>query len=230
MTWLLQVLLATLADSAVALVGAAVLKVKNLERTSSLLAAFAAGALLVGGMAHLFAESLERTETDVAVLFFLTGFSVFFLLEFFLKWHKCGCKAEPFTYMILLADGVHNFFDGVIIGASFLVSPLFGWITTGLIILHEVPQELGDFGILVQGGFKPANALVYNFVSQLSCVFGGLLGWFAIVGVVPQALAFSAGGFIYISAADLVPRMKDKRAVTAFFAGLVLLEAVKIVL
>ncbi len=223
-------LLATLADSVIALVGVAALKAKNLEKTSSLLAAFAAGTLLVGGLAHLFAESLDGIGADAAVLFFLIGFSFFLLLEFFLKWHKCGCKAEPFTYMILLADGVHNFFDGVIIGASFLVNPLFGWITTGLIILHEVPQELGDFGILVQGGLGPAKALAYNLASQLSCVLGGVLGWFAVVGVVPHALAFSAGGFVYISAADLVPRMRDNAAVIAFFSGLILLEALKIVL
>jgi zinc and cadmium transporter len=130
---------------------------------------------------------------------------------------------HPVSYLIIFGDSVHNFIDGVIIGASFIVSVPFGIITTLLIIGHEIPQELGNFGVLVYGGFGKTKALLYSFLAQLSCVVGGVLGFVfsqRINGVIPFILPFAAGGFIYIAASDLIPELhkepKLKKSLVSF--------------
>ena len=137
---------------------------------------------LAEGFFHLLAESLEHLTTTVSFSLLLLGFILFFLIERFLKWHHCHeekCEVHPFSYLILFGDGIHNFIDGLII-ASFLVNINFGIVTTLLIIGHEVPQELGDFGVLVYGGFSKVKALTFNFISQLTCMIGGVLGFFIL--------------------------------------------------
>ncbi len=211
---LLLILLATMINGLVAFVGAFSLfiKEKQLQKILMLLVAFSAGALLSGGMLHLLAESLEMLETETAFLITIFGFSLFFIIERFLHWHHCHegkCDVHSFTYMILIGDGVHNFIDGLIIAASFLVSVPFGVMTTILIIGHEIPQELGDFGALVHGGFDRRKALLFNFGSQLTAVAGGIIG-FLIGGeawFTPLLLPFAAGGFFYIAASDLIPEL-----------------------
>lgn len=138
---------------------------------------------LAGGFFHLLAESLEHLTTTVSFSLLLLGFILFFFIERFLKWHHCHeekCEVHPFSYLILFGDGIHNFIDGLIIAASFLVNINFGIVTTLLIIGHEVPQELGDFGVLVYGGFSKVKALTFNFISQLTCMIGGVLGFFIL--------------------------------------------------
>ncbi len=211
---LLYILAATMINGLVAFVGAFSLFVKEkyLKKILLLLVAFSAGALLSGGLLHLLAESLEFLEADTAFLIAIFGFSMFFVIERFLHWHHCHegvCDVHSFTYMILIGDGVHNFIDGLVIAASFFVSIPFGIMTTILIIGHEIPQELGDFGALVHGGFDKRKALLFNFGSQLTAVAGGILGFFlgGEAWFTPLLLPFAAGGFLYIAASDLIPEL-----------------------
>ena len=203
---LLWIILATFIDGLVSLAGVFSLWVKEklLNRIVFILVAFSAGALLSGAFFHLLPESLESLDAMKVFGFVLIGFILFFLIEKFLHWHHCHkteCKVHPFTYLILIGDGVHNFFDGLIIAASFFVSVPFGIVTTLLILGHELPQELGDFAVLVYGGFSKTKALIYNFLSQLTAIIGGVVGYFlstSIENIVPYILPFAAGGFIYI--------------------------------
>jgi zinc and cadmium transporter len=214
MSTLLLIILATVVNGLIAFVGvfALFLKESVLERILLVLIAFSAGALLAGGLFHLLAESIEMMEMNTAFITLLFGFSSFFIIERFLHWHHCHdekCDVHEFTYLILIGDGVHNFIDGLVIAASFLVGVPFGIITTLLIIGHEIPQELGDFGALVYGGFGKKKALLFNFASQLTCVIGGVVGFFmsGLGNLTAMLLPFAAGGFFYIAASDLIPEL-----------------------
>ena len=212
---LLIIILATLINSLIALVGIFSLWMneRSLNKIVLFLVALSAGALLSGAFFHLIPEALENLTSITVFTFVLLGFIIFFLMEKFLYWHHCHegkCDVHPVSYLILIGDGIHNFLDGIIIAVSFIVNVPFGIITTALIIAHEVPQELGDFGVLVHGGFKKTKALWYNLLSQLTSVLGGILGYFlstSIGGAIPFILPIAAGGFIYISASDLVPEL-----------------------
>ncbi len=239
---LVWIILATVIDSLVALVGAFSLGIsdKTLSKIIFILVSFSTGALLSGGLLHLTAESLEKLSVFNSFLLLIVGFSFFFLMEKFLYWHHCHkgkCEVHPYTTLILFGDGIHNFIDGLIIGVSFLVSVNFGLITTLMIITHEIPQELGDFGVLVYGGLKKKKAILYNFLSQVTCILGGILGYFfsSIPEFIYPVLPFAAGGFIYISASDLIPELHKeievKRSVLSFaffLAGIALMVGVKL--
>jgi zinc and cadmium transporter len=241
---LTYILLATFLDGLVALVGALFLgfSKKRLKDIIFILVAFSAGALLAGGLMHLLAEALATLEENLAFILLFAGFSVFFIMEKFFYWHHCHegvCKVHPYTSLILIGDGIHNLIDGLVIAASFMVSPEFGFITTALIITHEIPQELGDFGVLVNGGLKVNHALFMNFLSQLTCVVGGIAGYFLsnIQGFVPYLHAFAAGGFLYIGASDLIPELHKevdrKRSVLSFLfflLGIAFMAGMKILL
>ena len=229
----------------ISLVGVVSLWVKEkfLRKMQMALVAFSAGALLSGALFHLLAESLEELSATMAFGYLLVGFVLFFIVERFLHWHHCHngrCETHPFTYLILFGDGIHNLIDGLIIAASFFVSVPFGIVTSLIIIGHEIPQELGDFGALVYGGFSKFKALFYNFISQIICVVGGVIGYFlagSIEGVIPFILPFAAGGFIYISASDLIPELhkepdlkKSLNSFLFFIIGIVFMFVTKIVL
>ena len=213
---LLWIILATLVDGLMGLVGVFSLWVKEkfFKKLLMVLVAFSAGALLSGAFFHLLAESLDSLPVMTVFAFMLIGFVVFFIVERFLHWHHCHeekeCKVHPVSYLILIGDGIHNFIDGIIIGASFIVSVHFGIITTLLILAHEIPQELGNFAVLAYSGFGKTKALLYNFLAQLTCVVGGVAGYFLssqFQVITPFILPFAAGGFIYIAASDLVPEL-----------------------
>lgn len=212
---LFLILLSTLAVSVISLVGALTLAVKDkfLKAILFLLVAFSAGALMGGAFLHLIPEAIEKGGTQAVFIFVLAGFVLFFLLEKYLFWHHCHdgvCHKHAFTYLNIAGDSLHNFIDGLVIAGSFAVSAQVGFFTTLLVIIHEIPQELGDFGVLVYGGFSKAKALFYNFLSALTAFGGALLGYFisqTIEGFSHILLAFTAGGFIYIASADLVPEI-----------------------
>ena len=199
------------------------------------LVAFSAGALLSGAFFHLITESFENIGSVLTFSYVIAGFVIFFLMEKFLFWHHCHdeeCNVRPFNYLVLWGDGIHNVIDGLIIAASFIVSIPFGIITTILIMAHEVPQELGNFGVLVYGGFSSKKALFYNFVAQMSCIIGGVLGFFfAGIGKFTELLIpLAAGGFIYIAASDLIPELREEESLgksliymLAFILGVALL-------
>lgn len=213
---LFWILAATLVDGLVGLVGIFSLAINKRLFNSliGVLVAFSAGALLSGALFHLLAESLDRLSVMASFGFLLVGFVLFFVVERFLHWHHCHegghCRVHPYSYLILFGDSVHNLIDGFVIAASFLVSVPFGVITTLLIIGHEIPQELGNFAVLVHGGFSKYKSLLYNFFAQLTCVLGGLVGYLlsSSVGMLTDfMLPFAAGGFIYIAASDLIPEL-----------------------
>ena len=243
MSTLLWIILATVIDGLAALVGALTLSLKKdtFNKILMALVAFSAGALIAGAFFHIMPESLEEgVEPMPLFMIVILGFAVFFIFEKFLFWHHCHkgeCDVHPYTYLILFGDGIHNFIDGLIIAASFLVDTGFGIITTFMIISHELPQELGDFAVLVHGGMKVKKALIYNFLSQLTAVLGGVVGFFigtSIEAFVPFILPFAAGGFIYIGASDLIPQLHNEKSLkksmlsfTLFVIGVLLMLGMK---
>jgi len=229
---IVYILLATLLNGFMALVGAValVLPKKSADALVKSLVAFAAGALFGGALFHLTAESLEEIGSFQTFGLLTLGFIIFFVLERYLWWHHChegGCEVHPVSYLVLIGDAIHNFIDGVIIAASFLISVKVGLITTLLILLHELPQELGDFAVIVDAGFSPKKALFYNFLSQMTAVAGALASYFALLtfNLTSYLLPIAAGGFLYISASDLIPEVhrhsEEGRALLYFFLFIV---------
>lgn len=242
MNALLWILAFTLLDGLVAFVGAVtiLLNEKTLKRVIYVLVSFSAGALMGGGLLHLMAESITLLSVDAAFLILIAGFSVFFLMERFLYWHHCHekeCDVHEYSYLILFGDGIHNFIDGLVISAAFMADINLGVVTSFLIIGHEIPQELGDFGVLLHGGMSKRKALLYNFLSQLTCVLGGIVGYIMpSEGFKTIMLPFAAGGFLYIAASDLVPELHKEADVKKsmisflfFLAGVCLMLAIKII-
>jgi zinc and cadmium transporter len=193
---------------------------------------FSAGALIGGAFLHLLPEALHSSTDNNLVFYFLIGGVVlFFLMERFLHWRHCHigtCNIHAFTYLNLVGDSFHNFVDGLVVVASFFVSVNLGIATTAVIIFHEIPQELGDFGVLVYGGFSTQRALLYNFLTALFAIVGAIVGYFITgyaKGFINFILPVTAGGFIYIAASDLIPEIhkekNQKRATLAFIAFLV---------
>jgi len=238
------ILISTILVSLIAFIGifTLALKKKLLSKILIILVGFAAGALIGGAFLHLLPESLEICDCFTVFIYLLIGFVLFFLIERVLHWrhcHKGVCKIHTFTYMNLLGDGVHNFIDGLVIAAAFLTDISLGWITTLAIIFHEVPQEIGDFGILVYGGFKRITALFFNYLSALTAIAGGIVGYFLhsyISGMNVFLLAFAAGGFIYIASSDLIPELhkeanlkKSMLSFVFFLIGILLMALLKII-
>ncbi|UCG95501.1 MAG: ZIP family metal transporter, partial [archaeon] len=141
-----------------------------------------------------------------------------FVLEQFIHWHHCHKvrhELKAFSYLKLIGDGVHNFIDGLIIAGSFLVNVNLGIVTTLAVAMHEIPQEVGDFGVLVYGGMKKMRALEFNFLMATTAILGGVLGFFLsgfIGGSTVFLLPFAAGNFIYIASSDLIPEIKNKES------------------
>lgn len=211
------ILVSTFSMSLISFVGvfALFLKEKSLQKITLPLVSMSAGALLGGAILHMIPESIETMGNyEMVWTWILIGFSLFFLLEQFIHWHHCHnstCEhhKKPVTYLILVADGLHNFIDGLAIAGSFLVSYQVGIITWIASAAHEIPQEFGDFGILIHGGWKKSKALWFNFISGLTMVIGGLIAYYASSNYdVRFLLPFAAGNFIYIAASDLIPEVK----------------------
>ncbi len=214
MNTFISIVAASLFVSSVALSGAVLFVWKRLlsEKVTAYLVSFAAGMLLATAFFDLLPEAAGE-NIEVAHVFFLTflGIVVFFFLERFVLWfhhHDEPHETKPSAVLILLGDALHNFIDGVAIAAAYLTSPSLGFTTTSAIVAHEVPQEIADFSVLIAGGMKKTRALFFNFLSGLTALAGAILGFYfleGLEGVVPLALAFTAGMFIYIACADLIP-------------------------
>ncbi len=243
MSTLAWVMGGTLAMSFLAFTGVAALSLRErtLKKILLPLVAFSAGALLGGAFLHLIPETTAKRGSDVSMfIWVLVGFSIFFLMEQFLHWHHChkvpSEHRRPVTYLILLADGLHNFIGGLAIGGSFMVSVKLGLVTWIACAAHEIPQEMGDFGVLVHGGWEKKKALWFNFLSALTIVPGGLLVYLVSPTIdTTFLLPFAAGNFIYIASSDLIPEVKHGELrkgllhFTAFVSGILLLLAVKLV-
>ena len=240
---LLWIITSTFLISLIAFVGMLSLAIKEklLEKIVLALVALSAGALMGGAFLHLIPETVERFMSYNIFIYILIGFTTFFLVEKVLHWrhcHKGKCPIHTFAYMNLLGDAVHNFIDGLIIAASFVINTHFGIVTTLAIALHEIPQEIGDFGVLIYAGFKKLKALMLNFLCALTVILGGITGYFLssyIEFSISFLLPFAAGGFIYISASDLIPEIRKEEdwkksliIFSTFLAGIILMLAVKL--
>jgi len=239
---LIWALLATFIVSLISLIGIITLifSKKILNKLLFLLVGLSAGALMGGAFLHIIPESVEYGES--IFIYVLLGFILFFILERVIRWHHCHklekCEVHPFTYMILIGGGLHNLIDGILIATSFVVNFNLGLVTTLAVILHEIPQELGDFGVLVYGGFSKFKALLLNFVSATLAMLGAVIGFFlsSMYGIEEIILPITAGGFIYIAASDLIPELhKEKNikksllAFTCFIIGILLMFLLELV-
>lgn len=219
------ILLSTFSMSLISFAGvfALFLKEKSLQKITLPLVSMSAGALLGGALLHMIPEAIETMGNFESVwIWVLIGFSLFLLLEQSIHWHHChkmpSEHKEPVTYLILIADGLHNFIDGLAIAGSFLVDFRVGIITWIASAAHEIPQEFGDFGILIHGGWKKSKALWFNFISGLTMVLGGLVAYyFSASSDVSFLLPFAAGNFIYIAASDLIPEVKHSEKIKTNF-------------
>lgn len=195
------------------------------------LVAFSAGALMGGSLFHLLPEAINVMGDNFMVyIWIMIGFSTFFFLEQFIHWHHChklpSEHKEPFTYLVLISDSVHNFIDGTVIASAFIVDVKVGIATWIAVMLHEFPQELGDFGVLIHGGWSKMKALVFNFVSSLTVIIGAMFVYFTSSNLnLVFLLPFASGSFIYIAASDLIPEIKhhpDKKNSILYFMFFIL--------
>ncbi|MGV8130915.1 MAG: ZIP family metal transporter [Candidatus Pacearchaeota archaeon] len=214
---LLYTIVSVLIVSVISFVGVITLliKVKNLNKILLYLVSFAAGALLGDVFIHLIPELIEEDLFNLKTSFLiLGGILLFFIIEKIVHWQHChvpqnGGHEHPFVVTNLVGDGVHNFIDGLIIGASYIVNIPLGIATTIAVIFHEIPQEIGDFGVLLHGGFSKSKALLFNFLSALTAVAGGLIAVLAsgITPITDYLIPLAIGGFIYIAGSDLIPEL-----------------------
>ncbi len=215
--------------SVISLVGVFALSIKTeiLKKVLLYLVSFSAGALFGDAFIHLLPEAVREDGFGINVsLSILSGIVVFFILEKFIHWHHYhdpNSKAHVHSFAItnLLGDSLHNFIDGLIIGVSYLVSIPVGVATTIAVVLHEIPQEIGDFGVLIHGGFTKTKALFFNFLTALMAVLGAVVA--LIIGsqtasITTILVPFAAGGFIYVAGTDLIPEMhKEVKIKKSFF-------------
>ncbi len=236
------ILLSTVVISLIAFIGVFTLSLNEemLRRILLTLVSLSAGALMGGAFIHLLPESVEICDSGM-ILYALFGFILFFIIEKVLFWRHCHdgkCDVHTFRYMNLIGDAIHNLIDGLILAVSFVVSVGLGISATIAIAFHEIPQEIGDFGVLVYGGYKRRRALILNFVIALTAVLGGVIGYFIsshVEDVVGFLLPFAAGGFIYIAATDLVPEIKKEvdvkksiATILVFIGGIALMWLTKV--
>jgi zinc and cadmium transporter len=216
-TALLYGLLSTLVISIIGQIGFFVFVLKDniLKKILIFFVSFSAGSLIGGAFFHLLPDVIEKKD-DVLMVFVWTiaGFCLFFVMEKFLRWHHCHdeeCEEKKHLGEInMVGDGIHNFLDGVIVMAAFVVSPALGLATTISIISHEIPQELGDFGVLLYSGYNKTKAIIYNFLLSAVAILGALAGYFLsseIGGFNNVIIPIAAGGFLYIAASDFIPEI-----------------------
>ena len=213
--------LSVLLVSLVSLVGLVILYIGGELDKDKLMAlvGFSAGGLLGGAFLHLIPESFAEFPADSVSLFILAGVFASYILEMVIGWRHCHIPTSDdhphtFAYVNLVGDAVHNFIDGLIIGGAYLSSVSLGVSTTVAVILHEIPQEIGDFGVLLYAGIKPRRALLFNLGCALTAVLGALTALYLggrVEGLTGFLLPFAAGNFVYIAGSDLVPELLDQK-------------------
>lgn len=243
MSELPQVILATLIISSGSFVGVLTLALnqKFLSKILLSLVSLSAGTMLAAALLHLLPEAISLLGPRLPFELTLASFIGFFLLERFLHWRHCHSPQHLTKHTVgtmnLIGDAIHNFLDGLLIAASFAAGSGIGLVSTLAIALHELPQEIGDFGVLLHSGFTRRRALLANVLVSTTAVMGGILGYTASHSVTAFAsylLPIAAGGFLYIAAADLIPELKSVAAtkktlvmITTFLFGVIIMYLVK---
>ena len=193
------------------------LDINKLKKITIYMVSLSAGTLLGGALLHLLPEALEKSDNQDAVWFsLLGGILLFFFLEKIICWRHCHVLTSddhphPLGIMNLVGDGIHNFLDGIIIASAYILNIGVGIATTIAVITHEIPQEIGDFGVLIHAGYSRRKALWLNFLIALTAVLGAALVF--LLGSYTEKISqfiipLAAGGFIYIATADLIPELK----------------------
>ena len=226
------ILIATILDSLLGFAGKFLFLIKDkwLNKLLIYFIAFSAGTLIGGAFFHLLPEGIELIGVENLFLITVVGFLFFAIIEGYFHWHQCEkCETHPFSYIMLFGDGIHNLIDGIIIAASFLIDLQLGIITTIMVLIHELPQQLGLFGSLIYAGYKKNKALINSFFAQSTVIIGGIFGFFVSKSTEQLSgllVSFAAGGFIYIAASDLIPEIhKDNRLISAIGSYLLFLLA-----
>ena len=241
-TELLSIIGATLLISSGSLIGVLAISIKPAVLNKFLLplVSLSAGTMLGASFLHLLPESVESMDVHLVFQLALFSFIAFFLLERVLHWRHCHDEAHlakhTIGYMNLLGDAIHNFIDGLLIAASFAAGDALGFVALFAIALHGIPQEIGDFGVLLHSGFSRTRALIANLSVSLTAVLGGIVGYLLSHGTVIFAsylIPIAAGGFIYIASADLIPELKEGKTtnktiatVAMFILGIVLMSLI----
>ncbi len=202
---------------------------ETLKKILLYLVSFSVGGLLGDAFIHLLPQSIRLNEPFLS-FYILLGLIVSFIIEKFIQWRHCHVPTSkehphPFAIMNLIGDSVHNFIDGLIIGSSYLTSIQVGFATTLAVILHEIPQEIGDFGVLIHGGFKRNKALFLNFVTALTAVLGTITSLLmgSYFNLTSFILPFAIGSFIYIAGSDLIPELHKETKLTKSFIQLIMI-------
>jgi zinc and cadmium transporter len=218
-TWL-YALLSVFVVSLVSLIGVVTLGMsdKLLNKILLFLVSFSAGSLFGGAFFHLIPEASSKGFSVLVPADILIGLIFFFVLEKFIHWRHCHVPTSkshphPVGMMNTIGDSFHNFIDGLVIGAAYITSIPLGFATTLAVIFHEVPQEMGDFGVLIHAGYKKTKALLFNFISALTAVLGAIVALLLgtrIHGFTEFLIPFTAGGFIYIAGSDLIPELQKE--------------------
>ena len=217
-TWLLG-LTSVIIISLISIIGILTLwlKEQNLKKILLYLVSFSAGALFGDAFIHLIPEAIEENGFGLSIsALILSGILFSFIVEKFLQWRHCHIPTSSkhphsFAYMNLFGDAIHNLLDGLIVGGSYIVSIPVGIATTLAVIFHEIPQELGDFAVLIHGGFTKKKAFWLNFLTALTAILGTLIALgigSALEGFIPLLIPFAAGNFIYIAGSDLIPELR----------------------
>ncbi len=217
---MLEVIFYSLIGGVVSLTGGAILLIKKrtAEGMAKYATPFAAGVLLAAAFTDLLPEALQSSDNNNQVLnFALYGMLVFFILEKFLNWfhhhHEHEDDNSAVNSLVIIGDTLHNAFDGIAIAAAFLISSQTGIVTTIAVAAHEIPQEIGDFGLMLKHGMRRSRVLLVNFISALATTVAAIITY--SIGQngdfsVSYALAITAGFFIYIAASDIIPEIHEK--------------------
>ncbi|MFH1462428.1 MAG: ZIP family metal transporter [bacterium] len=244
MPLLLYIITASLIVSSGAIIGIFSLAAKKelLEKILLFLVALSAGTLMGGAFLHLLPEASENLEASSLFSIVLFSFIIFYFIEKTLHWrhcHKGHCDVHTFGSINLIGDSIHNFIDGLIIAAAFMVDIRLGITTTFAIALHEIPQEIGDFGVLLYAGFQKGRAIILNLLVSLTVVIGGIVGYFLSFfaeELIVYLLPLAAGGFLYISTSDLIPEIRKeanlKKSLISFvffLAGIAIMYLAKLI-
>ena len=211
-------LLSVFIVSLVSFVGVLTLSINEdrLKKILLYLVSFSAGALFGDAFIHLLPEIIEEAGFGLNIsIYVLLGIVLFFILEKIINWHHYHYphtkeQVHPLAITNLFGDAFHNLIDGLIIGASYLLSIPVGIATTIAVVLHEIPQEIGDFGVLIQGGFTKTKALFFNFLTAIAAIIGAIIALTLgsqVEGLTTFLIPFAAGGFIYIAGSDLIPEL-----------------------